>query len=85
MKSIKTDAANRFSIEWDEEKGEHYISFPVSNSYVDYEEHYKISEEKFSEYLSDMNSALEFVRECKERKHDYLLLQNPGRLRGIPS
>lgn len=85
MKDIKTDKINRFSVGIDEKKRKHFISFPVSNPYVDYEEFYEISELKFEEYLSDMSTALEFVKECKERKHDDLLLQKPGKLRGIPS
>ena len=82
MKSVIVDKVNRFSISTNEEK-RYFISIPVSNPYVDYEEHYEISKREFEQYIEDTNLALEFVKECKDHKHDELLLEKPGKYRGI--
>ncbi|MEJ2066275.1 MAG: hypothetical protein P8X74_23855 [Reinekea sp.] len=73
-----------FSIGIEETSGKYYLSIPVSNQYVDYEEYYEISKEVFDSFKADMNSALNFVQQCIERKKDELLIQKPGRLRGVP-
>jgi len=78
----KTCREHRFSIGVEENSGKFFLSIPVSNAYVDYEEYYEITEEMFSEFESDMTLALDFVQQCKEMKNDNLLLEKPGRLRG---
>ena len=80
---IKTSRENRFSIGIEEHSGKHFVSIPVSNPYVDYEEYYEISTEAFKEFESDLTKALGFVQECKEQKNDHLLFQKPGKYRGV--
>lgn len=75
---------HRFSIGMEEESGKFYISIPVSNQYVDYEEYYEISKDMFESFQADMMSALDFVKDCRERKKDELLIQKPGKYRGAP-
>ncbi|QSE91636.1 hypothetical protein JWS13_24865 [Rhodococcus pseudokoreensis] len=75
----------RYSIGIEEDSGQHYLSFPVSNGMVDYEEHYKIDVESYHQFLSDTASAVAFADECRDRKRDDLLILKPGRFRGIPS
>ncbi|MEJ2046388.1 MAG: hypothetical protein P8X89_24300 [Reinekea sp.] len=84
FKDIAISRENRFSIGIEETSGKYYLSIPVSNQYVDYEEYYEISKEVFDSFKADMNSALNFVQQCIERKKDELLIQKPGRLRGVP-
>jgi len=78
----KTCREHRFSIGVEKISGKFYLSIPVSNSYVDYEEYYEITEEMFLKFESDMTLGLEFVQQCREMKNDNLLLEKPGRLRG---
>ncbi|MBQ0746318.1 MAG: hypothetical protein KBT82_06615 [Marinobacter sp.] len=85
MKFIDIDFSreNRFSIGVEEETGKFFVSIPVRNQRVDYEEYYEISREMFESFKVDMDSALPFVQKCRDRELDYLLLQNPGSDRGI--
>jgi hypothetical protein len=80
---IKVDRANRFAIGIDELSGKYYLSIPVSNQYVDYEEYYEISVSAFRAFESDMTKALGFAQDCKERKNDHLLIEKTGKLRGV--
>lgn len=81
---IKVDKDERFSIGVEECSGKHYLSIPVSNPYVDYEEYYHITKDMFDEFEADMKSAKSFVEQCRNREKDELLLQQPGKLRGTP-
>ena len=85
MKFIDIDFSreNRFSIGVEEETGKFFVSIPVRNQRVDYEEYYEISREMFESFKVDMDSALPFVQKCRDRELDYFLLQNPGSDRGI--
>lgn len=77
----KTD---RFSIGQDNETGGHYISFPVSNGLVEYEEYYVLDENMFSTVMQAVEKVGKFVEECRAREHDDLLIVKPGRIRGEP-
>lgn len=79
---LKVSSEHRFSIGIEEESSKYFLSIPVSNEYVDYEEYYEISQKMFEDYNADMSKALEFVNQCRNRKHDGLLIQKPGRSRG---
>lgn len=81
---IAISRENRFSIGVEETSSKYYLSIPVSNQYVDYEEYYELSKDMFESFKADMNSALDFVQQCRERKKDDLLMQKPGRDRGVP-
>lgn len=75
---------NRFSLGVEEATGRFYASIPVSNGIVDYEEYYELTSEQYEAYLADPSTAVPFVEECRERKHDQLLIQKPGWNRGTP-
>lgn len=81
---IAISRENRFSIGIEEETGMHYLSIPVSNQYVDYEEYYELTKELFNSFKENMGSALKFVEQCRDRKKDELLIQKPGKNRGVP-
>ena len=81
---IAVSRENRFSIGIEEESGRHYLSIPVSNQYVDYEEYYELTKELFDSFKANMGSALNFVEQCRDRKKDELLIQKPGKDRGVP-
>jgi len=73
----------RYSIGRETESGRYYLSIPVSNRMVDYEEYYEISAELHDGYPA--NSALvdEFADQCRRQAHDALLFQEPGSDRGV--
>lgn len=81
---IAISRENRFSIGVEEISGKYYLSIPVSNQYVDYEEYYELSKDMFESFKADMDSALNFVQQCRERKKDNLLIQKSGKYRGVP-
>lgn len=76
--------AARYAIGTEAVSGRHYVSFPVSNGFVDYEEYYEISPTDFARYCGDPALALPLVDECRRRRHDDRLMVKPGRLRGNP-
>jgi len=81
---IATDTEHRFSLGRERESGKPFLSIPVSNSYVDYEEYYEINEKQLDEWKVNMQAALPFVEECRMRKRDGQLFQKPGKYRGVP-
>ena len=74
---------DRLAIGVEKETGKHYLSIPVTNSFVDYEEYYEISEEVFNDYAQNLDKAIAFAEECRARIHDNLLIIKPGADRGI--
>ncbi|MDX1878931.1 hypothetical protein SBE55_14010 [Mycolicibacterium sp. 141076] len=75
---------HRYSIGIESESERHYVSIPVSNGLVDYEEYYAISPQQAAVFPSDESAAINFVAECQRHEHDDLLIQKPGTNRGTP-
>lgn len=73
----------RFSIGIEESSGKFYISIPVSNGMVDYEEYFEIDKNTFESYIENPGLALPFVILCRNREVDNLLIIQPGRDRGV--
>jgi hypothetical protein len=73
----------RFSIGIEEQTGKYYISIPVANSLVDYEEYYAINKSEFDEFSASIAAAAEFVRQCRSRELDDRLIMKPGKDRGV--
>ncbi|AHG43343.1 hypothetical protein N018_25155 [Pseudomonas syringae CC1557] len=71
-----------FSLGIEETSGRFYLSFPVSSSFVDYEEHYEIDKASFDLFHADLNAADAFATTCRRRERDDLLIQKPGANRG---
>ncbi|MFC7449720.1 hypothetical protein [Rhodococcus daqingensis] len=74
----------RFSIGIELDAGRCYVSLPVSNGLVDYEEYYEIDRETYARFLSVPAEASAFVAECRRHERDDLLIVQPGRNRGTP-
>jgi hypothetical protein len=74
----------RFSVGIDLVTGGGYVSIPVSNGLVDYEEYYEIDPQTYARFLSDPAVASSFAAECRRRERDELLIMPPGRNRGTP-
>lgn len=78
------DKENKFSVGVEETTGKYYVSIPVANNYVDYEEYYEISKEEFESYRFHLRPAIEFVKQCRARQVDARLIVQPGTIRGNP-
>ncbi len=76
--------SDRYSLGIEKDSGKYYLSIPVSNHLVDYEEYYELSEDEFQLFERDGNSAKNFAEECRKRNHDSRLIQKPGTMRGAP-
>lgn len=75
---------HHYSLGHEQDSNRAYLSIPVSNGVVDYEEYYELDEARYSAFLEHPDSALQFADECRLRQHDDLLIQKPGRNRGTP-
>lgn len=80
----KHSRENRFAIGIEERSGKYYLSIPVGNQLVDYEEYYELTKAEFDQFESDLSQAVAFADDCRKRKKDHLLIQKPGRDRGVP-
>ncbi|WP_028454669.1 hypothetical protein [Chitinilyticum litopenaei] len=76
------DRQQRYALGVHAGNGQHYLSIPVSNALVDYEEYYAISSAEFVRFQADAAQAASFAQACREHYHDDRLLQAPGRWRG---
>lgn len=82
FKDVAVNREERFSVGIEEDSGKYYVSIPVSNGMVDYEEYYEIDQGAFERYRADLGSAREFVERCRRREMDHLLIMKPGSNRG---
>ena len=73
----------RYSLGSETESGRFYLSIPVSNSLVDYEQYYEISKGAYDAYPENVEALNRFADECRARRWDHLLLVKPGRDRGV--
>ena len=85
FKDMFTSREHRFSIGAEEISGRYFLSIPVSNATVDYEEYYEISASEFESWRGDPLAALEFAQQCRDRQMDARLMIQPGAVRGTPT
>jgi hypothetical protein len=82
-----TDAAfsaeKRCALGVDRTTGTLYLSIPVSNRVVDYEEYYRLTPEEYEAYLADPALAFAFAERCRGQEVDDRLIVPPGEDRGI--
>ncbi|GLQ87154.1 hypothetical protein [Dyella flagellata] len=74
----------RFSVGIEETTGKYYVSFPVANSYVEYEEYYEIDRDQYEACPANLDVLKEIVKKSRARQNDERLIVKPGRLRGSP-
>ncbi|MDZ3991658.1 hypothetical protein [Pseudomonas sp. Teo4] len=82
FKDLFVSRQHMFSMGIEEDSGQHFVSFPVSNGMVDYEEYYAVDPQTFQRFLDDPDAALAFVMKCRRRELDELLIIKPGTNRG---
>lgn len=80
---VRVYKEKRFSIGIEEQSGKYYLSIPVSNRFVDYEEYYEINKDEFDKYDGNVDAATEFVLQCRSRECDDRIMMKPGKDRGI--
>jgi len=73
---------HRYSLGLEAESGQHYLSVPVSNQRVDYEEYYRIDESMFARFLAEPDEARAFAERCRRREEDVRLFHQPRSDRG---
>ncbi len=84
FQDIRVYSEALFSIGNDQTTGSYYLSIPVFNQMVDYDEYYRISDAKFRAFQADGAAAQAFAEQCRKRRHDDLLILKPGSDRGEP-
>ena len=75
----------RYSVGVELDLGRHYLSIPVSNGMVDYEEYYEITESQAKEFFENKAQANDFANKCRNRLVDDSLIIKSGENRGMPS
>jgi hypothetical protein len=75
----------RYSLGREIDSGKFYLSIPVSNRLVDYEEYYEITEAQADAFVRNPELAVEFADQCRNRLMDDRLLVQPGTDRGVES
>jgi hypothetical protein len=76
------DADGRLSLGADLQTGGRFLSIPVSNARVDYEEFYRLDEAEYVQLRADRDAARAFAEACRARRHDDRLILQPGTDRG---
>ena len=82
FKDVAVNRDERYALGIEEDSGKYYVSIPVSNGMVDYEEYYEIDKPTFERYRADLGSARDFVERARKREEDDRLIVKPGRNRG---
>ena len=82
FKDVAVNRDERYALGIEEDSGKYYVSIPVSNGMVDYEEYYEIDQPTFERYRADLGSARDLVERARKRQEDDRLIVKPGRNRG---
>lgn len=78
----KVSREHRYSLGTDTASGRPYLSIPVSNRMVDYEEFYLLTDAEFRSFDADPTLAAEFAARCGSGELDERLIVAPGSDRG---
>ena len=84
LRAVHVDRVNRFAFDIDEDSGRTFVSIPVRNQTVEYEEYYEVDRMTFERFTADPALAREFVEQARNRELDHLLPFPPGSDRGFP-
>ncbi len=82
FRDVVVDRRERFAVGVEETSGRFYVSIPVDNGLVEYDEYYEIEADVFARYRTDLKAALAFVERCRRREEDRRLIFQPGTRRG---
>jgi hypothetical protein len=76
--------SERFAVGQEQDSGKYYLSIPVSNGLVEYEEYYEITPEEFERFSAALAEMRELAELSRARKLDARLIMKPGSKRGSP-
>jgi hypothetical protein len=74
----------RFAIGSDTQTHGYFLSIPVANQMVDYEEYYRLTPDQYCLFSANAAAAGLFADECRARKRDDMIILAPGTDRGEP-
>jgi hypothetical protein len=74
----------RFAIGSDTQTNGYFLSIPVANQMVDYEEYYRLTPDQYRQFSNDSVAGGMFADECRARKRDDVIILAPGTDRGEP-
>jgi hypothetical protein len=80
----KVSREHMFTLGRETENGWFYLSFPVRNRMVEYNEFYRLTELEHQLFIEDEDEALQFAEQCRKRLNDDRLILKPGSDRGFP-
>lgn len=84
MTRIQVSKKGRCAINQDLDSGKYYLSFPVFNGYVDYEEYYEVLPKELESIMRDEAALQVLLQKSRNRQNDERLLLKPGSIRGSP-
>lgn len=84
MQFLRTHSAQngRYWLGREEVSRRPFLGIPISNSMIEYSEHYWLTEDQYDEFMVDDNAAAIFAEACRRREHDDVIVFAPGSDRG---
>jgi len=73
-----------FSVGQEKDLKKYYLSIPVSNGLIEYEEYYEIEKEVFDRFSDNIAEIRILAGKCRRRENDENLIIKPGKMRGSP-
>ena len=83
FKSTRVFRQERFAVGVDQVSGKYFLSIPVSNRLVDYQEYYTISSVWGENPELHLEELKKFAEECRHQELDQYLILKPGFDRGV--
>ncbi len=72
-----------FALGIETHSGQHYLSIPVSNQVISYEEYYRLDKDQFEAFKANVDLGMAFADKCRNREMDHLLILPPAMDRGV--
>ena len=85
FRDIHVAKADRFSVGEDMQAGGYFLSIPVANRMVDYEEYYRISKVLVDGFPGTLEALRTIADKSRRRENDENLIVQPGADRGVAS
>jgi hypothetical protein len=80
---IHISRESRYTLGRDGKEQCYFLSIPVANRMVDYEEYYSLTDPEYALLSNDEQKAKAFADACRNRDHDARLILKPGADRGV--
>ena len=80
---VQVSREGRYALGRDTVTGAWFLSIPVANNMVDYEEYYRLDGDEYDRFRADPDAALAFADACRAHIYDDRLILKPGTDRGV--